>query len=200
VRARNWPRRSLRINLAGVEDTVGDDAKLVPFDPTKKTALVTFVAGRSPTLPNFQEDRVGVTIDEDGFHCLGVPALFPFPPKTIPAPAIITGESSPERFLIGFSVHISQHEDIARLGVLDDRRDQAIHSIEIGGQLSLLKPERALNSFRSFNNPKSICPSPVLDRGPAQCEKIASNAVALLLLFHSESQVFMSESRFDASC
>lgn len=118
------PREELSafgIDCRRVDKPFGYDFKAVLCLPPEKAASVTLVAGRA-FLPHFQQDRVGVAIDENGFHLLRVATLFSLVPQLASRPAEVDGLSRGHRFRIALGVHPSHHQHFAGLSILRDRR------------------------------------------------------------------------------
>ena len=88
----------------------------------KEATLITFVA-RCALLANLQEDCVRITVDEDLFNRLNVPAHFTLAPKSLSTATIVDSLSAIDRFVECLSVHIGQHQHFIGLSILRDDRE-----------------------------------------------------------------------------
>src|SRR5262249_4903911 len=70
----------LIVDLCRVEDTLGDEHRSARRYLAEEAAFVSFVAGGAAKLADFEENRVGVAVDEDGFDLLHIAALFSLAP------------------------------------------------------------------------------------------------------------------------
>ena len=105
-----------------VEDSIADDGDLAGLrvDTAEEATLVAFVAGRSADLIHFDQQRVGVAVEEKFFQLLNVAALFAFAPQLVPAAAEVDDSARLQRFLIGRLIHVGQHQNLAGRRILSD--------------------------------------------------------------------------------
>src|SRR5205085_6818585 len=102
-------------------------------------AWVAFVARRPADLIHLEQDGVGVTIDKNAFHLLDVAAFFSFAPQLAAAAGEVNCPAGGKRFFVAFAIHIGEHQHLARLGILCDRRQEAAIAFgEIGNLCGLI--------------------------------------------------------------
>jgi hypothetical protein len=89
------------------------------------------VASGAANLFHLKENGIVVAIDKDVFHHLKVARLFALEPQSLAGAAIIMGLARFYGFVSGLFVHVSDHEHVARLVVLDNDRHEAIALFEI---------------------------------------------------------------------
>ena len=82
------------------------------------------MAGGALLLHLYQE-RVSVAVIGDAVHLLGVPAGGSLVPQLLTAPAPEPGVAGFHRAGQAGAVHVSQHQHLVRLHILDDGRDQS---------------------------------------------------------------------------
>jgi len=92
------------------------------------------VAGRATVLVHFQEDRVGVAVDEHAAHVLMVAGLFAFAPQAAAA-APVDGAPGAQRLAQRLFVHVSEHQHLARVRILSDDRNEAASLVEVDLEL-----------------------------------------------------------------
>src|SRR5262245_41042745 len=108
-----------------IEDALGQRLPLPALSMAEVAALVTLVAGRPADLLDLQQDRVGVAVEEDAADLLHVAALFALAPQLVAAATEVAGPPRAQRLVERFAVHPRQHQHLAGVGVLRDRRDQS---------------------------------------------------------------------------
>ena len=82
-------------------------------------------------LPHFEQDGVGIAINQNFLHFLDVAALFSFAPQFVAAAAEIASTPRSQCFLIGLAVHPCQHKHFAAVGILRNGRHQTAGFIKI---------------------------------------------------------------------
>ena len=116
-----------------IEDSLPFDLNIARrgIDAPKETAAETFMTGCSTDLVDTNEERVGIAIEIDGLQLLHIATFLPFTPQFLAAAAVVANASRPQCLLIGFAIHIRQHENIPRGIVLGNDRNQR-RFVEIG--------------------------------------------------------------------
>src|SRR6266404_4564879 len=133
-----------------------------------KTRPRSFVTNHTRTLNfDFNQQRVPVTIGRCRNNPQTIPRSLTFCPKLIPSAAIESHISNRKRLLPRFAVHESQHENLPIARVLNNRRNQSLHFVEVNVHRSPLKtdsPQRLrdtekyyLSLFHYFS--ATLCPS-----------------------------------------
>ena len=103
----------------------GEDQIRFPVHHTVEAARLVRVArwtGRAA----FQYERIGVAIGAYLFDIEGVPRGFAFSPEFLARPRPKTRRLFLKRYFERFFVHVSHHEDLACVAVLNYGRDQAL--------------------------------------------------------------------------
>jgi len=119
------------VNFCRIDESLGYNLYTFWCDFSKEAGPIPFVAGGAD-LFDFQQDRIGVAVDENLAYALTVPALFPFSPQAVAASAEINGVPGRLRLGKAFGVHPGYHKHLARVGVLGYRWQNALASGEIG--------------------------------------------------------------------
>src|SRR4051812_15988115 len=89
------------------------------------------MAGGAADLVDFEEHGVVVAVDANLANFLHIPRLLPLAPELLAAAAEVDGPAGADRLLERLAVHPGDHEHLARLIVLGDRRDQAAGLVEV---------------------------------------------------------------------
>ena len=133
------------IHDSRIEDAFADDVVRITrgIQAPEETAAIPFMARRSPDLFDLDEQRVGVTVEEDFLHDLDVATFFTLAPQLITTAAEIADLARLQSFFPGRTVHVGQHQDIASGEILGDDRNQfELFKIRTShGQLSLSKTQ-----------------------------------------------------------
>src|SRR5262249_34233026 len=90
------------------------------------------VSGRRALLFDCEEHRVLVAVDEVLADALHVARRAPLHPELVARGAPVGGETRLERMPPGLAVHVGDHQHLAALRVLGDRRQEAAPLVEIG--------------------------------------------------------------------
>ena len=90
------------------------------------------MAGGPAHLLDAEQDGVQVAIQVDGADPLDIAALFAFAPEFLAAAAVVDGPAGGHGLGVALGVHVGEHQDFARLGVLGDGGQQAVAAGEIG--------------------------------------------------------------------
>jgi len=72
------------------------------------------------------EYGIAVAVFPDLAHLDDVPRRFAFVPEFLAAAAVEPGFAAGQGAAEGFGVHVGEHEDFARVGVLGDGGDEAV--------------------------------------------------------------------------
>ncbi len=116
-----------------IDEPLRDNLRAVGRDLAEKATAIPFMA-RWTLLIDFQEDGVGVTVDENLDDVLHVTAFFPLAPQASLAAAEIDRPSGGDRLGKALGIHVRHHQHFAGLGVLGDGRQQAVALGEIGNR------------------------------------------------------------------
>ena len=77
-------------------------------------------------LAYLQENSVCIAIDGDRFNGLQVTALFALFPESIATATPVNRLAAAQRFLVGFFIHVSQHQHLIGFYVLRNCRQQTV--------------------------------------------------------------------------
>ena len=153
------------VDLFWVEDSLADNFEFALDALAKKATDVAFVTGGAALLRDFQQDCVGVAVDVNLSHLLQIATFFAFFPKSAAAAAVVDRLASSERLLPGVSIHVGEHQHLARRKVLSNCRQQGI----VGGKIramghsrirQLASSSRVRNFSRTAISPtKAIVPA-----------------------------------------
>lgn len=119
-------RRWIEYSLGGFDEAAWRDLAV-------EAASMARVAGGVADLLYFEQDGVAVAIDVDALDDLDVTAFFALSPQAAAASAVIDRAASGFCFGESFGVHVRDHQDFARRGVLSDGGKQAIAVRKVGG-------------------------------------------------------------------
>src|SRR5690349_9237389 len=102
---------ALAVHGLGVDDALVDDVPAVLFGGAEKTTAVAFVTGGAAALVDFEEHRVGIAVDANLLHLLGMTGGFALEPELVARRAPVTRAAGGEGFLPGLPIHVGNHED-----------------------------------------------------------------------------------------
>src|SRR5581483_7507259 len=108
-----------------------DDGQLAAGHPPEEAAPVPLVAGGAAELLDLQQHGVGVAVDVHLADLLDVAALLALPPQPAAAAAVVDRPAGAERLLERLPVHPGEHEHLAGVRVLGDRRNQPAGLLEV---------------------------------------------------------------------
>src|SRR5262249_62118542 len=111
------------VNLLRIEDALANHFHLPVLDCPEEASAVPFMTGGAADLVHFEQNRVGVAVDEDLAHFLHMAALLALAPQASAAAAVVTGPAAAQRFFVSFPVHPGEHEHLARAPAFTNHRD-----------------------------------------------------------------------------
>lgn len=119
------------VDLVRVEQRVRVLHPFPVFPSDIKTAAVAGVAGGQAVLLHLDDDRVGVTVGQYFHDLLGVAGLLTLHPVLVASAAEKPGLAVLQSQIKGLFIHEGYHKNFTVLVVLDNRRDQPPHFVEI---------------------------------------------------------------------
>ena len=146
----------ISVYLLRIEDLSSD---LLTLGRPVEARCVAGMAGGTGLL-HLVEDGILVTVDEDARDSLNVPALLPFLPEFLSAPAVIMCISCGPGEFQRLRVRIGEHQDITSPSFLHDDRHQSVlepylHTIHIPA-IAFMITKRISPMNSAVRNPAAI--------------------------------------------
>jgi hypothetical protein len=113
------------------------------FDFSIKTTFLECVTCRA-NLTDFDEQRITIAIKPDSLNVLKMTGGFSLDPECLPRSGPIACLAGFKRGLKGINIHVSHHQDIFSLIILDNYRDQPVF-------IKTQFMQRAFSNFDCFN-------------------------------------------------
>ena len=114
----------LGLNFQGNHSTTFDPAVLIPeWNPKPRPR------GNRADRYDADQQRVVVAVFDDAFDVQKVTAGFAFRPQTVFRAAEKGHATFGHGFVVGFLIHVAQHQDLARIVVLDDCGNQSLTTL-----------------------------------------------------------------------
>ena len=100
------------------------------------------MTGSAANLIHFDQNCVRIAVEKNLAQRLDIAAFLTLSPKFFTAAAVIDDSPRLQRLVVGFLIHLSQHQDIARFRVLSDHGNQfvlgkirAVHSRNVSSRV-----------------------------------------------------------------
>jgi hypothetical protein len=124
------------VNLLGIKDALSSHYRPPIDDLAVEAGAVSSVAGGAADLLDLQQEGIAVAIQVNFFNDLQMARGFTLEPEPLAGARPKAGFTRLLGLGPAFRVHVGNHQDFARLPILDDGRDQSLPSFKIDGNVT----------------------------------------------------------------